>query len=141
MIYFFLILIACFGGFYFYLAQKLDNQRKQVIAVNKENEVLKEKCSKENFKYTNLYVKYMDSEYHAGEISKNCNMYIAPLEESPVLVKLSYPCKFNVLVKAEVNHKLWYEISLLGSVTTNSRGWIKSEDLALNKFINGHETE
>lgn len=130
---FLVLLIAGVGG-YFYLAQKLDNQRKQILVLSKQNDILRNKVAKTQINYSNISIKYSVPTINKGATKENCEVYISPLENSPVLAKLSQPTLVTLLCRAEVCNQIWYEISLDTSSSLNSRGWIKNSNLTFSNL-------
>lgn len=130
----FLILIIAAAGAYYYLAQKLDNQRKQILVLSKQNDVLRSKVAKNQIGPSDISIKYSIPTVNKGTTKANCELYIAPLDNSPVIVKLSRPIVVTLLCRAELFNQIWYEVSVDTSSPINSRGWIKSTYLTFSNL-------
>lgn len=127
-----LVMILGAAGGYLYLAQKLDNQRKQILVLSKQNEVLKQNVPKGPRAYGSISIRYSSPAYTQGVTKENCKIYIAPLEDSPIILKIERPTSVNVLFKGDVLNSTWYEISIPIKSSTNSKGWIKDSEILFN---------
>jgi hypothetical protein len=129
----FILLIgsALFVSYYF--TSKMSNQRKQILLLKYQNNTLK--CKPNLEQNEQIIVKYLSPNYNRGIIKSDCKLYLGPLNSSAVLNSLSENTNVQIHDSAEVNNKLWYEISILSQDRTNSKGWIKSDYLNFKDII------
>ena len=134
MFIFFLILIILLAsaGMYYYLAQKLDSQRKQLLVLSKQNDVLRDKFSKHkkgSVEFKELTVRYSIPAFKEGITIEKSSLYIAPYTESPLLMYMEKAINVSIIIKAELLNTTWYEVYLHTNSSINCRGWIKANEV------------
>lgn len=134
MFLFFLIIIILLASLamYYYLTEKLDTQRKQLLVLSKQNDVLRGKASKPGkhpFNFKDIKIKYSLAEFQEGITLEQTPLYIAPYVESPLIIYIEKPLRVNILIKSEFLNCTWYEVSLNTDSPINCRGWIKSDSI------------
>lgn len=117
----------------YYFTNKISNQRKQILLLKYQNNNLKRKTISDQNEQ--IIVRYLSLNHNEGTIKKNCNLHLAPLDNSAVLNSLSENTTVQIQDGAEINKEMWYEISILSQDKTNSKGWIKSDCLNFKDTI------
>ena len=114
---------------YLYFAQKTANQRRKIMFLSYQLEELKNKIKEQNTIMNDISITYKCPDAHSAETIGTTNLFIAPLENSMVLSKLSSGTKVEILDSAEILSVLWYEILLPSQTKINNKGWVKKERL------------
>jgi hypothetical protein len=124
-----IIIAALVSSFYFY--QRTLTQRRQILLLSRQLDYLKSKSNKQSNKYSSVNIKYSEPSYKSGYTTENSIIYLSPIEESPVVYKITKALKVNVIDTAEILNSKWYEVSI-GSVNgTKIKGWMKESELKL----------
>lgn len=129
MLAFLFVLLVGFSLFIsYYFTNRVSNQRKQILLLKYQNNTLKHKATLNS----NLHnvIKYLTPNYSEGVIEQNCNLYIAPLDNSAIINSLNQSTIIQIHDSAEINNELWYEVSILSEDRVNSKGWIKSDSIS-----------
>lgn len=130
-IIFFIILLGASAYLYYYFSNKNSNLRRQIIFLRRENENLRNNTKR--LKVDNIIIKYLPFSKDNLIILKNCKLHISPIDSSPILNELEKDMEVTIHDKAEILGMIWYEISFPQEENVNSKGWIKSENILLNK--------
>ena len=128
MLTFFHILFLCFCGITFFRYYKTTLRlRKQIIRLTRQNNRLSDKMSKN----LNIKIKYIDTESKYGIIKSSCNLYIAPIYNSPIINQLRKDTRLEIVDSAFIDDERWYEISIWNSIKTNNKGWVNEEFISI----------
>lgn len=76
-------------------------------------------------------IKYSEPSYKNGYTTENSIIYLAPIEESPIVYKTTKVIKVNVVDIAEIFNSKWYEVSISSVNSTRIKGWVKESELKL----------
>ncbi|MBC2580901.1 hypothetical protein [Clostridium sp. DJ247] len=137
MLFFLFIVLVGFSLYVsYYFSNKLHNQRKQLLLLKYQNNALKHNVKTNDT--NDIIIKYITPLYNRGIVITNCKLLLSPLSNSTVLNILNENTVIEIQDSAEVNYKLWYEISLITDDRTNSKGWVKSEHI---KFLSNTELQ
>lgn len=131
MIYLLIIIILAAVGEYLYFAQKLDTQRKQILVLNRHNESLRSKVTKQNVSFSSVNIKYTVPSYKCAYTTDDSVIYLSPLEESPVIFKISKSIKVSLVDSAEILNSVWYEISVPSVNGNRLKGWMKESEIKM----------
>lgn len=127
---FLFIVLLCISLYIsYYFNNKLSLQKRQFIILKKQYDELKDKINKKNNSLDSLVVKYVLPQYNSGIIKLKCNLYLYPLDSSIVLLSLEKNSFIQIQDCAEINNKLWVEVSLPSSDRINSKGWIEESNI------------
>jgi hypothetical protein len=124
-----LIIAALISSFYFY--QRTLSQRRQILLLSRQLEYLRSKNNKQSSNYSTINIKYSDPTYKNGYTIENSIIYLSPLEESPIVYKITKALKVNVIDLAEVLNLKWYEVSIPSVNGTRIKGWMKEAEIKL----------
>jgi hypothetical protein len=130
LFYLLLIALSVAIGEYIYFSEIVYSQRRKILVLSNQNNKLKVKIGKlENTSFANN-IKYVDSLYKTGYTVERINLYLNPIDTSPIVFKFNKSMKVNVFFAAEVSNVMWYEII----ITINNsmiKGWVKETDIKL----------
>ncbi|WP_027625397.1 hypothetical protein [Clostridium lundense] len=130
MIIFLIIILICISLYVtYYFNNKLSLQRRQFVILKKQYDELKCKVNKTNNLYSNLKIKYIVPQYTSGSIKFKCNLYLYPLDNAITILNLEKDMFVHVQDCAEINDKLWFEISIPSLDKINSKGWIEGNNI------------
>lgn len=133
-----LILISTFFFIYRNLTQKIWNFKKQLTFLVRNNDELKDKVLKQNISpqnsYTNISsevieIKYESPSFNSATTCRDCILYAAPFENSPIVSKISVNTPLEVQDTAFISNTTWYEVNIPISERINSKGWLKAESV------------
>ncbi len=130
----FFALLMSSGGYIFYLLNKLELQRKYIIALNRENTSLK-KTSWKTKDLKEITVEFLDCPCIEGTIKYDTKLFFTPMDWSPYLRKLSKSTKIRILERSRIDGRTWYYVELFTPKRLNGRGWLLSEDVLTNEDI------
>lgn len=133
----FIILIClCATGFmFFYFDSKIKESKRTILTLN--NYINKLKLSNKNQKTNNnsiieeISIYYTNSPYQYGITLPNTKIFLAPINNSPIVNKLITPTQIKIIEQCEINKEIWYWSDLNINSTLNSKGWIKKEEISL----------
>lgn len=123
---------ALFYSFY-YFSNKISIQKNQLVALKKQCSKLKHLVKNNNPYPNKVTIYYKKPTNSTGKIKCCTTLKLSPLDYSPSICKLDKDTLIDILDSAEINNKLWYEISIPNKSNINSKGWISSfyiEELA-----------
>lgn len=127
---FLFIVLLCISLYIsYYFNNKLSLQKRQFIILKKQYDELKDKVNKKNNYLDSLVVKYILPQYNSGIIKLKCNLLLYPLDNSIVLLSLEKNSFIQIQDCAEINNKLWVEVSIPSSDRINSKGWIEESNI------------
>lgn len=131
---FFLFLLALLiaAGEYLYFVSKLENQRRTILLLTRQNDGLKRKASKKSSSFSTVNINYSTPSYRSGYTKDNSYIFLSPLDNSPVVYHCAKTIKTSILDKAEVLNKQWYLVSIPSTNNNIIKGWMKECDI---KFI------
>lgn len=132
------ILILLFSGcifiLYYKYEEKISHQKKQLIILSRQNKEMKNKLNYRSEKLTNLSVVYKRCNYSHAVINEDCNLHLAPLNNSIILSRLNKDIKINILDTAETMDTLWYEIDIKRGDRINTKGWVQEKNITKIKI-------
>lgn len=130
MIIFFIIILICLSLYIaYYFNNKLSLQRRQFIILKKQYDELKGKVNKTNNLSNNFKIKYIVPQYTSGSIKFKCSLYLYPLNNAITLLSLEKNTFVHVQDCAEINDKLWFEVSISSLDKINSKGWVEGNNI------------
>lgn len=132
MFFLFLLTLLIAAGEYIYFESKLDNQRRTILLLTKQNEKLRRKASKEKLTFSTVNINYSEPSYRSGYTTDNSYIFLSPLENSPMVYQCVKSIKVSILDKGEVLNKHWYLVSIPSTNNNIIKGWMKESDI---KFI------
>lgn len=132
MFFLFLLALLIAAGEYIYFVTKLENQRRNIMLLTKQNDKLRRKASKETVSFSTVNINYSEPSYRSGYTTDNSNVFLSPLENSPIVYQCLKSIKVSILDKAEVLNKYWYLVSIPSTNKNIIKGWMKESDI---KFI------
>lgn len=128
----FVILASASTYFIFQLSKTISTQRKQLLTLTRQNNILKDALQKQARTDKNtLTIKYKSTPYKSGIIADYCPLYAAPAEYSPILCRLNKNTQIKIVDSAEAANSIWYEISFNYKDNINNKGWIKAQHIML----------
>ena len=125
-----MLLLAAPVIVYVYFSDKLARQQRQLMFITRQNNELKNNMTRQKLLNEHVNVTYAYPGFVRGIISDYCNLYLSPMENSPILGKVDIGTQIEVLDSAQLVDCIWYEISLPTSVRVNNKGWIKENFLS-----------
>lgn len=126
-----LLLILALALTILYFDKKLIVSKQQYLSLTKQYKNLREKYLKEYKSSNNIFVKYNTPTTSAAITNANVSIYLAPLENCPIINTLNDKVQVTILDEAETNTEIWYYVSLPINTNVNSKGWIKKCDFSL----------
>lgn len=123
----FLLIIIAGACASYYFTNKMSAQRKQILLLKYQNNNLKQETKPIENK--SITVKYVLPEFKEGIITKRCELFIAPLENSPVINFISENTLVEIQDSAHIDNNLWYEVLLTPKESINSKGWVKEASI------------
>ena len=129
LIFLFSIVLILFCIYYCMMNQKLLTQKTQLKVISRQNREFKSKISSSHNNDGPIVIKYKPSLFKTGSIKESCNLYLSPLESSPILSNLVKSSDVEIQDSAEIFNISWYEISLSSQTNINNKGWIKKDDI------------
>lgn len=119
------------GGFLFY-ENKLNYSKRQLIVATRQVEDLRFRVSSSvQRQNTKLLVKYLIPSNRMGLTNNSSTLFIAPLNDSPILQKFSVKMEVSILDKADINNESWFYVEVPSDNNINCRGWVKQKDFSL----------
>ncbi len=135
-----LFIIPSFGmiGSYLYFDYKLSIARKQQMIASNQYTTLREdykklanNISKTKLNSTNLSIKFSTPISKTGITKPNVSLYLAPLNNSPVIKNINIRMEANILDSALLNSETWFYVALPIDTDINCRGWINKDDFSV----------
>lgn len=136
MFYVIVLLIIALGIEFYYFTDKLNEQRRYLFTLKRENDLLKDKAKSSFNNYKSLGIKFSNPPFNYGALAQNTELFLCPLPDSPILAKMDTPIRVSILSKAQALDEIWYEVCLDVSTNINSRGWVKSSKMIFNETTN-----
>ncbi len=133
-----LILISTFFFIYRNLNQKIWNLKKQLTFLIRNNDELKDKLLKQSISQQNSYtnissevieIKFKSPSFNSATTCRNCILYVAPFENSPIVSEISMNTPLEIQDTAFISNTTWYEVNIPVSERVNSKGWLKADSL------------
>lgn len=121
--------MACLGMLY-YFSNKLAVQKRQIFVLKKQYNDFKN--AKTPFAKGKIEIKYVTPDISSSTIYTNCNLFISPLKNSPLIRTLEKGTFITLIDSAEINNEKWYEVSIDTIDNINSKGWIQSKYIESN---------
>ncbi len=129
LIFLFSIVLICFGVYYYMMNQKLSTQKTQLKIISRQNREFKSKISNSHNADGPIVIKYKPSLFKTGTTKESCNLYLSPMENSPVLSNVVKDTSVEIQDSAEIFNISWYEVSIKSQTNINNKGWIKKDML------------
>lgn len=129
LIFLFSIVLICFGVYYYLMDEKLSTQKTQIKVISRQNRDFKSKISNSRNDDGPIVIKYKPSLFSTGTTNDDCNLYLSPLENSPVLSNVAKDTLVEIQDSAEIFNASWYEISIKSQTNINNKGWVKKDIL------------
>ncbi|MBU3110621.1 hypothetical protein [Clostridium lacusfryxellense] len=129
LIFLFSIVLICFGVYYYLMDEKLSTQKTQIKVISRQNRDFKSKILNSRNDDGPIVIKYKPSLFSTGTTNDNCNLYLSPLENSPVLSNVAKDTLVEIQDSAEIFNASWYEISIKSQTNINNKGWVKKDIL------------
>jgi hypothetical protein len=107
--------------------QKLSNQKTQLKIVSRQNRDFKSKISSSHSGQGPIIIKYNSPLFKTGITKVICNLYVGPMESSPVLSNVVKGTALEIQDSAEILDAFWYEVSLKSQTNINNKGWVKKD--------------
>lgn len=127
VIFLFSVLLICFGVYYTVMNQKLSNQKTQLKIISRQNRDFKSKIASSRNDQGPIIIKYKAPLFKTGTTKDSCNLYIGPMESSPVLSNVAKDTTLEIQESAEIFDIFWYEVYLKSQTNINNKGWIKKD--------------
>ena len=131
LVYIFIILLLLIAPVivFMYFSDKHARQQRQLILITRQNNELKNIRTKQRLLNQSINVTYVYPGFTKGIISEYCNLYLGPIENSPIVSKLDIGLKIEIHDGAQVGDSIWYEISQPAETRVNNKGWVKGSSL------------
>ena len=131
LVYIFIILLLLIAPVivYMYFADKHARQQRQLMFITRQNNDLKNSMTNRRLINQSVNVTYVYPGFTQGVISEYCNLYLGPIENSPIVSKLDIGLKTEVHDSAQIDGSTWYEISQPTETRVNNKGWVKGSSL------------
>ena len=110
--------------------QKLSTQKTQLKIISRQNREFKSKITSARSAEGPIIIKYKQPLFKLGTIKESCNLYLSPMEASPVLSNVIKTTIVEIQDCAEIFDITWYEVSLKSQTNINNKGWIKKDIIA-----------
>jgi hypothetical protein len=111
------------------MARKLSTQKTQVKIISRQNREFKSKIASSRSSEGPIIIKYKDPLFKTGTTKECCNLYLCPMENSPVLSNISKEILLDIQDSAVVSDTSWYEVCLKSQTNINNKGWIKKDSI------------
>ena len=129
LVFLFSVISICFGVYYTIMNQKLSTQKTQLKIISRQNREFKSKLSSAQSTQGPIIIKYKGPLFKIGTTKESCNLYLSPVEASPVLSNLVKNTPVEIQDCAEILDTFWYEISVKSQTNINNKGWIKRDSI------------
>ncbi|MPQ44688.1 hypothetical protein GBZ86_13175 [Clostridium tarantellae] len=127
-----LILLGSLAFLFLFYDSKIKEYKRQILSLNNYITSLKSKIPKNNITKLNLIIEYISPKpFKYAIILPFTNIYIAPIENSPIINKVREKLQIEILEEAELNNETWYFIDLKNKSNKNSKGWIKKTQISM----------
>lgn len=121
--------------------QKLSTQKTQLKIISRQNREFKSKISSARTSEGPIIVRYKQPLFKEGTTKESCNLYLSPMENSPVLSNVVKSAPVEIQDCAEIFDIAWYEISIKSQTNINNKGWIKKDSiLTQDDTVNNQES-
>lgn len=128
----FVVLVLIVIGCVLFYENKLSYSKRQLIVLTRQVDDLRTKVSSSSKRRdSKLLVKYLIPTNRMGLTNTNSNLFIAPLDDSPILQKLSVKMEVSILDKVDINTEAWFYVEIPSDNNINCRGWVKQKDFSL----------
>jgi len=107
--------------------QKLSTQKTQLKIISRQNREFKSKLTSAQSAQGPIVIKYKAPLFKIGITKESCNLYLSPVEASPVLSNLVKNIPVEIQDCAEILDTFWYEISVKSQTNINNKGWTKKD--------------
>lgn len=81
-------------------------------------------------KNLNIRVKFIDVRSKYGIIKNQCNLYIAPIYNSPIINQINRGTKLEIIDGAFIEEQMWYEVSMWNGSKVNNKGWVTDTSIS-----------
>ena len=132
------IILACIGTttfMFFYFDLKIKEYKRNILALNNQVYKLKTSCKKQQKVETNhlkeVSIHYRKSNFYYGITLAYTNVYLAPLNDSPIVNRIKDSIQVKIIYECELNKEIWYFIDLGLNTTVNCKGWIKKSQFSI----------
>ncbi|MGL5152617.1 MAG: hypothetical protein ACRC7N_18830 [Clostridium sp.] len=122
-----LLILALVGGLLFFQS-RLAQSKHQLVVLTRQVEDLRSRITLSQQRTQKLLVKYLIPESRMALTNIDINLFIAPLEDSQVLQKLSVKMEVAILDMALIKGSKWFYVKIPSDDNINCRGWIKEKD-------------
>lgn len=129
LIFLFSVILIGFGVYYTLMNQKLSTQKTQLKIVSMQNREFKSKIASARSAQGPIIIKYKSPLFKSGTTKDTCNLYLSPIEGSPILSNMVKNIAVEIQDSAEILDITWYEISLKSQTNINNKGWIKKDSI------------
>lgn len=120
--------------------QKLSNQKTQLKIISRQNRDFKSKISSSHSAQGPIIIKYKAPLFKTGITKVICNLYVGPMENSPVLSNMVKGTSLDIQDSAEILDTFWYEVSLKSQTNINNKGWVKKDFvITIDDTVNNEE--
>jgi hypothetical protein len=111
------------------MTKKLSTQKTQVKIISRQNREFKSKIASSRSSEGPIIIKYKAPLFKTGTTKESCNLYLCPMENSPVLSNISEGIRLEIQDSAVVSDTSWYEVCLKSQTNINNKGWIKKDSI------------
>ena len=115
-----------------YLSKNNSVQRRQIMLLVRQNDILHEKINCISQPTEVPDIKFVEIEFETGTIVENSNLSLCPLDSGPIIKALDAGVKFYIAGGAYVENILWYEIYIDNTDNVNSRGWVREASVVID---------
>lgn len=128
----FAVLVLIVIGCVLFYENKLNYSKRQLIVLTRQVDDLRTKVSSSSSRRNSkLLVKYLIPGNRMGLTNTNSTLFIAPLDDSPILQRLSVKMEVSILDKVDINNEAWFYVEIPSDNNINCRGWVKQRDFSL----------
>ncbi|MGL4773424.1 MAG: hypothetical protein ACRC2K_07660 [Clostridium sp.] len=125
-----LLVLVLIGGLIFFQS-KIAQSKHQLVVLTRQVDNLRSRASSSKIRNSRLLVKYLIPESRMGLTNANTNLFISPLEDSPILQNLSVKMEVTILDKVSIKDVTWFYVRIPSDDNINCRGWVKQTDFSL----------
>jgi hypothetical protein len=109
------------------MSQKLSTLNTQLKITSRQNREFKSKIASARGAEGPIIIRYKQPLFKVGTTKANCNLYLSPMENSPILSSIARGTSLEIQDLAELFNLSWYEVSLKSQTNINNKGWIKRD--------------
>lgn len=114
---------------YLYFSGKITNLQRQLMLLSRQNDELRNNLGKQSFSRDIVNITYVHPNFSQAITSEYCNLYLCPMENSPIVSKVDIGLQIEIHDSAKLSDGIWYEVSLPAITRVNNRGWIKESSI------------